>query len=542
MRFYLAQKNLTVGDFSGNKELILTGMREAAEAHSDVVLFPEMATTGYPPMDLLFHKSFIDANLMVLNDVIKASESFPEMLVILGFVERTEGGEHQLRNSAAVITDGKLIGTQAKTLLPTYDVFDEARYFDPACGWRIFDHKGVKIGVSVCEDLWDEGYETKVIPNLKLLGAEVIVNINASPYYLAKFYERHDLVVRHVKESGVPIIYLNLVGGQDELVFDGASFSVGKSGKLVSCGRWFEEDGYVVEYDEGAKDLIGEVSLPKVTKEEEIFGTLTLGTRDFVRKQGHEKVVIGLSGGIDSSIVAVIAANALGAKNVLGVAMPSKISSSHSLEDAEMLAKNLRIDFVVMEIEESVKVAEERYGRVFGDYRVKETRENLQARERGKILMEISNDQHRFVLATGNKTEYALGYATLYGDMAGALAPIGDLSKAEVYALAKWINDNLDAPIPARVLAKTPSAELSPGQVDPFDYDVVSPIVDALVEARMTVDELVKLGYPREEAERCQRLLFASEYKRWQSAPSIKVTPKAFGIGRKMPIVNKFVP
>ena len=542
MKFFLAQKNFTVGDFEGNRELILKGMREAKDAGADVVLFPEMATTGYPPMDLLFQKSFVDANLAVVDDIVSASKDFPGMLIILGFVERTDFGKRKLRNSAAVIADGKLIGTQAKTLLPTYDVFDEARYFDPACGWRIFDFKGVKLGVSICEDLWDADYETKVIPNLKLLGAEVVVNINASPYYLGKFFERYELIQRHVRESGMPIVYLNLIGGQDELIFDGASMAIARDGRLCAVGKWFSDDQLLVEFSSQSMDLKGKADVPKFDKEKELFGALTLGTRDFVRKLGFEKVCIGPSGGIDSSVVAVIAAYALGRENVLGVAMPSKISSSHSLEDAELLAKNLGIEFVIFEIEESVELSSRRYSKVFGDYKFGETRENLQARERGKILMEIANDQRRLVLTTGNKTEYALGYATLYGDMAGALAPIGDLSKLEVYALARWINENLGAPIPARVFTKTPSAELSPGQVDPFDYEVVSPLVDLMVEEGLPSAEIIKRGFPAEEVKRCERLLFASEYKRWQSAPALKVTKKAFGIGRKMPIVNRFVP
>jgi len=542
MRFFLAQKNFTVGDFDGNRNIILSALNEARKCSADVALFPEMATTGYPPMDLLFHKSFIDANLAIVDDIVSASERFPGMLIVLGFVERTDAGRRKLRNSAAVIADGRLIGTQAKTLLPTYDVFDEARYFDPACGWRIFEFSGVKLGVSICEDLWDEGYETKVIPSLKLLGADVVVNINASPYYVGKFFERHELIQRHVRESGMPIVYLNLIGGQDELIFDGASMAVARDGRLCAVGRWFEEDSLVVELSDESMDLEGEAELPNFDKEKELFGALTLGTRDFVRKLGFEKVCIGLSGGIDSSVVAVIAAYALGKENVLGVAMPSKISSSHSLEDARLLAKNLGIDFAVFEIEESVELSSRRYSKVFGEYKVKETRENLQARERGKILMEIANDQRRLVLTTGNKTEYALGYATLYGDMAGALAPIGDLSKLEVYALARWINDNLGEPIPARVLTKTPSAELSLGQIDPFDYEIVSPLVDLMVEEGLSSAEVIERGYPADEVKRCERLLFASEHKRWQSAPALKVTKKAFGIGRKMPIVNRFVP
>jgi NAD+ synthetase len=490
----------------------------------------------------LLYDSFIDANLDVVSQLISESKNYPGLLIVLGFVERLSDGEGVLRNSAALITNGLLLGTQAKTLLPTYDVFDEDRYFEPGCGWRIFEWEGVKLGISVCEDLWDDNYDTKVVPSLKKLGAEVIINISASPFHVGKFNERCKLIRRHAVQNSIPLIYCNLVGGQDELIFDGASVAMGKDGRLSAHGKWFCEDGVLVEYDRKKADLIGQLEFPSLSREGELFEALKLGLADFVHKQGFSKVVLGLSGGIDSSLVAVISAHALGAENVLGVAMPSKISSSHSLEDARILAANLGIEFVVFEIEESIRVAEERYRRNFGEYRHMETRENLQARERGKILMEIANDQERFVLATGNKTEYALGYATLYGDMAGALAPIGDLSKLEVYAVARWANENMSRPIPERVLTKTPSAELSPGQVDPFDYEVVSPLVDLMVEEARSSDELIKQGYEADEVRRIERLLFKSEHKRWQAPPSLKVTKKAFGTGRKMPIVNKFTP
>ncbi len=542
MHFYLAQKNFTVGDFEGNREKILEGMEQARDAGASVVVFPEMSTTGYPPQDLLLYDSFIDANLDVLSQIISESTQYPELLIVVGFVERMSDEEARLRNSAAVISRGLLLGTQAKTLLPTYDVFDEDRYFEPACGWQIFEWQGVKLGISICEDLWDENYETKVIPALTKLGAELIINISASPFHIGKFNERYQLIRRHAVENSVPLIYCNLVGGQDELIFDGSSLAVGKDGRLISHAKRFAEDGILVEYDHKSADLVGETEFPHLIKEAELFDALKLGLRDFVHKQGFSRVVLGLSGGIDSSLVAVISAHALGAENVLGVAMPSSISSSHSLEDAEALARNLGIEFAVFEIEESIRVAEQRYKKVFGEYKHRETRENLQARERGKILMEIANDQGRLVLATGNKTEYALGYATLYGDMAGALAPIGDLSKLEVYALARWVNENLGKPIPERVLTKIPSAELSPGQVDPFDYEVVSPLVDLMVEEGLSSDELIKRGYDADEVHRLERLLFKSEYKRWQAAPALKVTKKAFGIGRKMPIVNRFIP
>ncbi len=317
---------------------------------------------------------------------------------------------------------------------------------------------------------------------------------------------------------------------------------MGRDGRLVAAGKMFSEDAVIVEYDESREDFAGETEEPSVAFEEEVFNALVLGTRYFHHKQGFTKCVLGLSGGIDSSVVAVVAAHALGPENVLGVAMPSRISTSESLVDARALAGKLGTAFAEVPIEESVKLSEERYARTFGLYQHPETRENLQARERGKILMEISNDQDRLLLTTGNKTEYALGYATLYGDMCGALAVIGDLNKAEVYAVARWINSRFGSAIPERVLAKRPSAELALGQVDPFDYDVVSPLVDALVEEQASPRELVQRGFPEEEVRRCVRLLYKSEHKRWQAAPALKVSQRAFGRGREMPLVSEYMP
>ena len=537
MKLFLAQRNFTVGDFDGNRELILAALDAAADAAADVVLLPELATCGYAPQDLLLETAFVEANLRVLDEIIAASAKHPRLLAVVGFVEKTDAGIH---NSAALIADGKLVGTQAKTLLSSYDVFDEERYFEPARGWHIFDWQGVKLGVSICKDLREEEYAVKVVPELCKLGAELIVNISASPFRPGRLLERVELLRRRATENGVPIAYCNLVGGQDEVICDGGSMAVGRDGRLAACAPTFEEADVMVEFDPASGDFIGSTEPPVVVKEADLFHALALGVRDFVRKQGFSQVVIGLSGGIDSSLVAVIAADALGAQNVLGVAMPSKLSSAHSLEDAQALAENLGIDFKVMPIEESIAVAEKRFADTFGGYEKSVTRENLQARERGKILMEISNDQNRFVLAPANKTEYALGYSTLYGDMAGALAPIADLSKLEVYAVSRWANENLGAPIPQRVLTKTPSAELAEGQVDPFDYEVISPLVDAIIEERAGLTELVAKGFPETEARRCLRLTRQAEFKRRQAPPMLKVTKKAFGIGRKMPIVNRY--
>jgi NAD+ synthase (glutamine-hydrolysing) len=539
VKVYLAQINTTVGDFSGNGERIKQACADAAARGCDVILLPELATTGYPPRDLLFLSDFLKRSEKVVESVCDASGSWPDLSVFLGCPCR-EGGK--LYNSCAVIIDGKIIGYLHKTLLPTYDVFDERRYFSPAKSWLLPSWKGVKIGLTICEDLWDEGYETKVVPRLVELGAQVIFNISSSPYNAGKWNERYELLRRHALTSKAPIAYCNLFGAESELIYDGGSMVVGRDGRLVAAGRCFAEDALIVEYDSSRNDFVGTAEPPAMSFEEEVFNALVVGTRDFHHKQGFTKCVIGLSGGIDSSLVAAIAAQALGPENVLGVAMPSRMNIADSLEDARVLARKLGIEFAEVPIEDSVRLAEERYARAFGLHKHPETRENLQARERGKILMEISNDQKRLLLATGNKTEYALGYATLYGDMCGALAVIGDLNKTEVYAVSRWVNECFSSPIPERVLTKKPSAELAPGQVDPFNYDIVSPLVDELVEEQASAAGLAARGYPDEEVRRCVRLLFTSEYKRRQAAPVLKISKRAFGRGRQMPLVNKYIP
>lgn len=539
MKVYLAQINTTVGDFAGNGERIKQACATAAAKGCDVILLPELATTGYPPRDLLFLSDFLKRSERVVESVCDESGGWPDLSVFLG-CPRREGGK--LYNSCAVIIDGKLIGYLHKTLLPTYDVFDERRYFAPAKSWLLPSWKGVKIGLTICEDLWDEDYETKIVPRLVELGARVIFNISSSPYSARKGKERYELLRRHALASKVPIAYCNLFGAESELIYDGGSMVVGRDGRLVAAARCFAEDALIAEYDSSRGDFVGTAEPLAMSFEEEVFNALVVGTRDFHHKQGFTKCVIGLSGGIDSSIVAAIAAQALGPGNVLGVAMPSRMNTADSLEDARVLARKLGIEFAEVPIEDSVGLAEERYARAFGLHKHPETRENLQARERGKILMEISNDQKRLLLTTGNKTEYALGYATLYGDMCGALAVIGDLNKAEVYAISRWVNERFNAPIPERVLTKKPSAELAPGQVDPFNYDIVSPLVDELVEEQASPAELIAKGYPDEEVRRCTRLLFGSEYKRRQAAPVLKISKRAFGRGRQMPLVNKYVP
>jgi NAD+ synthetase len=370
-------------------------------------------------------------------------------------------------------------------------------------------------------------------------GARLIVNLSSSPFHAGKLAERIAICCRHAAQHHVPVLYCNLVGAQDELIFDGESFALDSAGRLVALGRQFAEA--LVCVDCAVLDAAPEVPYPTRPREKEVFNALCLGVRDYCRKCGFARAVIGLSGGVDSALTACLAAEALGPAQVIGVAMPSRYTAAMSTDDAHALAGCLGLEFHVMPIEDSVLLAQERYRSEFGGYRHGLTVENLQARERGKILMEISNDQNALVLSTGNKTEYALGYTTLYGDMCGGLAVIGDIDKPEVYALARYYNARRGQEIvPERTLSREPSAELREGQVDPFDYPRISPLTDAMIEEHLSREELLDRGYAPEEVERVMRLVRVSEYKRKQAPPVLRVTEKAFGIGRRMPIVNKY--
>ncbi len=529
MKIALAQINTCVGDIGGNTAKMLEYTEKAKALGADLLLFPEMSVTGYPPNDLLYDRAFIEANRRAIRTLAEASGS---MAIIAGFVEPADGKHlHGLHNSAALLQHGKIVGIQHKTLLPTYDVFDEHRYFTPAGTRSVFTINGTKIGITICEDIWDDDYDIKPAKDLAAQGAEILINISASPFHLGKGAIRRTLAERHARETGLPLMYCNQVGGQDELVFDGHSLAVDGKGRLIAEGRQFEEELIIV--DLGAKGIAPK----KVTREEEMFNGIVLGVRDYYRKQGLRKAVIGLSGGIDSALVAVIAAAAVGPANVIGVSMPSRVSSQHSKDDAATLAKNLGIRFHTIPIQASIDLAKTRFTAAFGEYQSKVTVENLQARERGKILMEIANDQGALVLSTGNKTEMALGYCTLYGDMCGGLAVIADLGKTEVYSLARWINREKEI-IPRSSIDKIPSAELAEGQYDPFDYPVISPLVNRIVEDYASDQALLAEGYKAEDIGRCRELIRRNEYKRKQAPIGIKITPRAFGIGRKMPIVN----
>lgn len=549
----MAQVNPTVGDLEGNADLVKSFMKKAVDLNVDLLAFPEMVITGYPPLDLLPPREirtkngelpsgpleFIAENKRL---AVQLAEQSSELISVFGFVDHDQ---FNIYNAAAVCHDGLIVETVHKTLLPTYDVFDELRYFKPALrndpiAITVRGEK-VRLGVSICEDLWDEElrYERHVIADLVQKGAEVVVDINASPFYVEKRLVREKLLKSKATALRRPFFYVNMVGGQDELVFDGESLAVDSRGELVGIGRPFEEDLVVVDL-KITSGTASAVTSPRYNREESIFMALALGVRDYFRKTEFEKAVIGLSGGIDSALTAAIAVEALGRENVVGVSMPSRYSSDHSKRDAESLSRNLGITYMTIPIDGIFGAYERTLEQPLERHPADVTEENIQARIRGNILMAISNKFGHLVLTTGNKTELALGYCTLYGDMSGGLAVIGDVSKSEVYALSEYYNLRRKFEvIPKSSIIKMPSAELKPDQYDPFDYSVVSPLVDEIVENRRSVKELVAFSYDRKLAKDILERIRAAEYKRRQAAPSIKISRKAFGIGWRMPIVNQ---
>jgi NAD+ synthase (glutamine-hydrolysing) len=548
----MAQINPTVGDLDGNSKLIRDYLSQARGAKVDLVAFPEMAMTGYPPLDLLPPREIrppagdrkpADEDFVRLNKqyVLDLAKEIDNMTAVIGFVDYDEAN---LFNAAAIISNGEVRSIVHKTLLPTYDVFDEQRYFTPALVNTPVkvEIRGqeVTLGASVCEDIWDEdvGYGVKVVDVLAEHGARVVVNINASPFHRGMRETRLRILKRKAARLRVPIFYVNQVGGQDELVFDGESLAIDSNGQLIGIGKQFQEDLVIVDLDPTREPK--EISTPPHTPEQEMFDALVLGVRDYFRKTGFERAYIGLSGGIDSSLVAVIAAEALGRTNVTGVSMPSRYSSDHSKSDARILAENLGVEFLTIPIEPIFLAYLQQVASPFKGRPPDVAEENLQSRIRGTLLMAMSNKFGGLVLATGNKSELALGYATLYGDMSGGLEVIGDVSKTEVYALSRYYNSRIGREIiPESSLSKIPSAELKPDQFDPFDYGIVSPLADEIIENRLSRAELLAKGYDAKVVDDCLRRVRLAEYKRRQAAPVIKITKKAFGLGWKMPIANR---
>jgi NAD+ synthase (glutamine-hydrolysing) len=538
-----------VGDIAGNERRIAEAMSWAETEHADVLLLPELAINGYPPEDLVLRPDFVSAGLAALERLAARSGS---TTVVVGFVDRSQGPsrgavdaeDRRVANAAAILREGKVEGVYHKVLLPNYGVFDEDRYFavgqDPARVWRMGD---VEAGVSICEDIWLPDGPPR---DQAEAGAQVLLNINASPFHKGKAREREAMIIDRARDSRVPVVYLNLVGGQDELVFDGCSLVVAADGTIVHRSPQFEEDTFVVDVP-----LPGEAVAPgSVTEhlgvEEEIYRALETGLGDYVRKNGFKQVVIGLSGGIDSALTAVIAADTLGADAVWGVAMPSRFSSQHSIDDARALAENLGIRFDVIPIDDVYSSFLDALGPVFAGTDFGTAEENLQARTRGAILMAISNKHGPMVVATGNKSEMAAGYATLYGDMVGGYAVLKDVFKTVVYDLVRWRNKGRDDKagdvIPQSTIDKPPSAELRPDQKDSDSlppYEVLDEILALYVESDVGVTEIVERGFDPDLVRRVAGMVDRNEYKRRQAAPGVKITVKAFGKDRRLPITNR---
>ncbi|WPX09049.1 NAD+ synthase [Anaerocellum danielii] len=540
MKVLLCQINPIVGDIEGNTKKII----EIIKSHRDakILIFPELAICGYPPKDLLFQKDFIEETQKAIDKIAKEVE---DSYVIVGTPTKSHHVS-KLFNSAIIFHRGKIREIIHKTLLPSYDVFDENRYFIPSPAREVVTIEGINFGISICEDIWninnDENamYDINVLDELCQKGAKVFINLSASPYHYTKLKTQRLKVLKEAATKyGIPVIYVNQVGGNDELIFDGNSVVVSSDGRLVAKAKEFEEDILEIELEKIDK-------MPEIEIHEDISWikkALVLGIRDYFEKTGiTKKAVVGLSGGIDSSVVCCLAVEALGRENVLGVSMPSRYSSEHSIKDAKSLAENLGIEFRIYPIEDVFRA----YLRMFN---TSETplqdlaEENIQARIRGNILMFISNRENRLVLTTGNKSELAVGYCTLYGDMAGGLAVISDLPKMLVYELARYINREREI-IPHNVLVKPPSAELRPNQKDQDTlppYEVLDLILVAYIEEQKSIEEIVEMGYPKDLVLKVIKMVERAEYKRKQAAPGLKVTSKAFGFGRRMPIVQRWV-
>jgi NAD+ synthase (glutamine-hydrolysing) len=537
VRIALGQVNATVGDLPGNVDLLTAWAARATEADADVIVFPELAITGYPPEDLVLRTSFVDDNLTALDAL--AARTAGGCPIVVGFVDRTEAGIH---NAAALIGGGSVIARYHKVKLPNYGVFDEARTFTPgsaACSVRV---AGSELGLSVCEDAWKPGppfdeYAARKTP--------IVLNINGSPFHRGKAEERIEIARDRALETGSWIVYVNAVGGQDELVFDGGSVVVRPDGTLAHRAALFEEDLLIVDVQGEDSSAQERPAWPEDV--EQVYRGLVLGLRDYVRKNGFEEVVLGLSGGIDSAFVAVLAADALGPEAVRTLAMPSPYSSPESLEDAQQVAGALGVRIDVLPIEGVFAGYLDALEETFSGGPAGVAEENLQARIRGNLLMAFSNAFGSLVLATGNKSEYAVGYATLYGDMAGGFAPVKDVPKTLVYELARWRNQaagEVTRPIPERVLDKAPSAELRPNQKDTDSlppYEVLDPIIEAYVEDDRSPDEIVAArGLDPTIVDKVVAMIDRAEYKRRQAAPGIKITPKAFGRDRRLPITNRY--
>ena len=567
LRASLAQINSAVGDLAGNAGKIIERVHEAESLGADLVAFPELALTGYPPEDLVLRRGFVEDNLTTLERVCQATRGL-HVTAIVGFVDY----DRDIFNAAAVIHDGQLSGAYHKRYLPNYGVFDEARYFRPGDGVQLFEIAGASVGVTICEDIW---YSSGPMQDQCLAGAELIVNINGSPFHAGKSRQREAMLATRAADNAVLTLYCNLIGGQDHLIFDGGSTVFGPGGDLIARAPAFREHLLTVDLDveevrqtrlhdprlrrlpqtdaeravitEQARDvdaaLAAEVA-PELSEDEQVYEALVLGTRDYVHKTGFQDVVIALSGGIDSTLTAAIAVDALGAEHVRGYSMPSRYSSEGSVADARALAENLGIEMEVLAIEDAYQAYIDTLAPLFEGLPQDVTEENLQARIRGVLMMAISNKTGALVLTTSNKSESATGYTTLYGDMTGGLAVIQDVPKLLVYRLSELVNERAGREvIPVSVLTKPPSAELRPDQFDEqslMPYDELDPILEAFVEEDRSLDEITSLGFDEAQVKRVMSLVTGAEYKRRQAAPGLKITSRAFGRERRFPIANRY--
>ena len=572
MKIAIAQLNPTIGDIFGNSNLILEAAKKAEVEGANLLLTPELSLIGYPPRDLLLNPSFIAAAGAQLQQLAQALP--PKLAVIAGTVvpnaNAVQLGGKSLFNSAVLLQNGAVKKVFHKRLLPTYDVFDEDRYFEPGENSNYFTIGELKIGVTICEDLWNNeefwgkrSYAGDPVSDLAKLGVDLVVNLSASPYSAGKRGVRSAMLQHSVIRCGIPIIYANQIGGNDDIIFDGSSFAVNRKGDLIQVLASFETDFVVLEYDQAKQDLVGSyqqsaagieaapLSFYPAVGDAEIWAALVLGVRDYVRKCGFSKVVLGLSGGIDSALVAAIASCAIGPENVLGVLMPSPYSSDHSVNDALELARNLGIASKLLPIGDLM----ETYDRTLADLFVNTTfgiaEENIQSRIRGNLLMAISNKFGHLLLSTGNKSEMSVGYCTLYGDMNGGLAVISDVPKTRVYSLCRWLNSEFEQEkddarlgkeiIPVNIINKAPSAELKPGQIDQDSlpaYDVLDDILQRFIEHHESAQQIIAAGHDEAVVKRVVKLVTQAEFKRRQAAPGLKISDRAFGTGWRMPIAK----
>ena len=554
-----AQLSFPVGAIQQNKETILNTIEIAESFESDIVIFPELCLTGYPPEDLLLRDSFLGKNYSVLEEIAEFSS---ESSAIIGFVDRnidinkTDKKNREIANAAAIVQNGDVKGIYHKCFLPNYSVFDEARYFskgsDPG---KLFWYENIGIGINICEDIWiNDGPSSSQVKN----GASLIININASPFDINKSTNRKNLVIEQAKLLGVPIVYLNTVGGQDELVFDGGSFVVDKNGEVIHQSNQFEEEIFHIDLELEVKKETTQTNLKirektlsietatsykELSKNEEVYRALELGLLDYVKKNNFKKVLIGLSGGIDSALTATIAADALGSENVIGVAMPSKFNSPDSLRDAKKLATNLGIEMKIIEIENLTESFRDILKNQFEDKLNSVTDENIQSRIRGNLLMALSNQTGAMVVSTGNKSEMAVGYSTLYGDLAGGFALLKDVYKTEVYKLSNYRN-SVSKVIPENIITKEPSAELRPNQLDKDslpEYELLDKILYLYIEEDSSSERIISSGINEDIVFEVLEKVDRNEYKRKQVAPGVKLTEKAFGKDRRMPITNTYI-